>query len=87
MSASTTSLFEPIQLGPITLKNRIFISAMGRNRSVPTNIPNALNVEYYRQRAAGGAGLIISEGTLITQQGYVAFVHCPTRTQLTKFQD
>lgn len=31
-------------------------------------------VEYYRQRAAGGAGLIIAEGILIFQQGYVFYV-------------
>lgn len=65
------SLFQPFQLGPHTLKNRVFISALTRNRSVPTNVPNDVNVEYYRQRAAGGAGLIVSEGTLIVQQGYV----------------
>ncbi|KAK7447375.1 hypothetical protein VKT23_014085 [Stygiomarasmius scandens] len=62
------ALFQPLQLGPITLKNRIFISALTRNRSVPTNVPNEINVEYYEQRA-GSAGLIISEGVLITRQG------------------
>ncbi|PBK64933.1 flavo protein NADH-dependent oxidoreductase [Armillaria solidipes] len=55
------ALLQPLQLGPITLKNRIFMSAMTRNRSVPTNVPNGINVEYYQQRAAGGAGLIVTE--------------------------
>ncbi len=64
-----TSLFQPFQLGPHTLRNRVLLSAMTRNRSVPTTVPNDVNVEYYRQRAAGGAGLIVAEGTLITQQG------------------
>ncbi|KAF8892864.1 hypothetical protein CPB85DRAFT_229893 [Mucidula mucida] len=63
------SLFQPFQLGPHTLRNRVLLSAMTRNRSVPTTVPNDVNVEYYRQRAAGGAGLIVAEGTLITQQG------------------
>ncbi|KAF9040265.1 FMN-linked oxidoreductase [Hymenopellis radicata] len=63
------SLFQPFQLGPHTLRNRVFVSAMTRNRSVPTTVPNEVNVEYYRQRAAGGAGLIVAEGTLLTQQG------------------
>ncbi|KAK0447211.1 FMN-linked oxidoreductase [Armillaria borealis] len=58
-------LFQPLRFGPITLKNRIFMSAMTRNQSVPTNIPNGINTEYYRQRAEGGAGLIITEGVLI----------------------
>ncbi|KAJ7589675.1 hypothetical protein C8J56DRAFT_826910, partial [Mycena floridula] len=63
----TKYLLEPITLGPVTLKNRTFMSAMTRSRSVPTNIPNDLNVEYYRQRS--GAGLIVTEGTLVAQQG------------------
>lgn len=66
--ASVVALFEPLQLGPLTLRNRVFISALTRNRSVPTNIPNALNLEYYQQRAKS-AGLIITEGVLITPQG------------------
>ncbi|KAK0484429.1 hypothetical protein IW261DRAFT_1330659 [Armillaria novae-zelandiae] len=63
------ALFAPLKLGPITLKNRVLMAPMSRNRSVPTNVPNAINAEYYRQRAQGGAGLIITEGTLISQQG------------------
>ncbi|KAK0229950.1 FMN-linked oxidoreductase [Armillaria nabsnona] len=63
------TLFRPLKFGPITLKNRIFMSAMTRNRSVPTNVPNSINAEYYRQRVEGGAGLIITEGILIAQQG------------------
>ncbi|KAK0435082.1 uncharacterized protein EV420DRAFT_1623659 [Desarmillaria tabescens] len=61
--------FPALKVGPTTLRNRIFMSAMARNRSVPTNVPNSINAEYYRQRAAGGAGLIITEAVLIAQQG------------------
>ncbi|KAJ7580244.1 hypothetical protein C8J56DRAFT_896829 [Mycena floridula] len=60
-------LIKPLELGPLTLKNRVFLSAMTRNRSVPTNVPNDLNREYYKQRS--NAGLILSEGNLIIQQG------------------
>lgn len=60
------SLFEPARAGDIELANRIVMAPLTRNRS-PGNVPNALNVEYYRQRAS--AGLIISEGTSISQQG------------------
>ncbi|KAJ3756820.1 hypothetical protein EV360DRAFT_71668 [Lentinula raphanica] len=66
--AAVAPLFQPLQLGPLTLRNRVFMSALTRNRSVPTNVPNALNVEYYQQRAKS-AGLIVTEGVLITQQG------------------
>lgn len=61
-------LFEPFQLGDIALKNRIVMAPLTRNRATRgSDAPNALNVEYYRQRA--GAGLIITEGTQISQQG------------------
>lgn len=61
-------LFEPFQLGDIALKNRIVMAPLTRNRATRgVDAPNALNVEYYRQRA--GAGLIVTEGTQISQQG------------------
>jgi len=66
---STTKLFEPLQIGSLTAKNRIFMAALTRSKSVPGNVPNALMLEYYKQRAKGGAGLIVTEGTLVSQQG------------------
>ncbi|MDX1921975.1 MAG: alkene reductase [Alphaproteobacteria bacterium] len=63
-----TSLFDPLSIGDISLKNRIIMAPLTRMRSQqPGNIPHALNAEYYAQRA--GAGLIITEATQITQQG------------------
>ena len=59
-------LFEPTKVGDISVKNRIVMAPLTRNRS-PGVIPNDLNVEYYRQRAS--AGLIITEATPITHQG------------------
>ncbi|MCJ7993476.1 alkene reductase [Rhizobium cremeum] len=60
------SLFDPVTLGRTTLSNRIAMAPLTRNRS-PGAVPNDLNVTYYEQRAS--AGLIITEGTPITQQG------------------
>jgi N-ethylmaleimide reductase len=60
---SNINLFSPLQLGPITLKNRLVMAPLTRNRSTPEGVPQALNVEYYRQRAC--AGLILSEATCI----------------------
>ncbi|KAG7091779.1 hypothetical protein E1B28_008181 [Marasmius oreades] len=68
MSSVVAPLFQPLKLGPLTLRNRVVMSALTRSRSIDT-VPNKVNVEYYRQRAAGGAALIISEGTLISRQG------------------
>jgi 2,4-dienoyl-CoA reductase-like NADH-dependent reductase (Old Yellow Enzyme family) len=45
------------------------MSALTRNRS-SASVPNELMKQYYDQRALGGAGLIVTEGTLITRQGY-----------------
>ncbi|KAI5118410.1 hypothetical protein M0805_002862 [Coniferiporia weirii] len=70
------SLLSPAKLGSVSISNRVVMSALTRDRSLPTNVPNKLNLEYYEQRAKGGAGLIVSEGTLITQQG-TEWQHAP----------
>ena len=57
-------LFTPIRLGRYSLKNRLVMAPLTRNRAGAGNVPQAMNVEYYRQRAS--AGLIISEGAQIT---------------------
>ncbi|KAF8903314.1 hypothetical protein CPB84DRAFT_1961227 [Gymnopilus junonius] len=51
-------LLRPLQLGDFTLKNRIWMSAVSRNRA-KNSYPTELMKEYYVQRAVGGAGLII----------------------------
>ncbi|MBB5016814.1 N-ethylmaleimide reductase [Chitinivorax tropicus] len=61
-------LFSPIRVGAVTLANRIIMAPLTRSRAgQPGDVPRALNVEYYRQRAS--AGLIITEATQISQQG------------------
>ena len=69
MTVTTSAkLFQPYQLGPLTLKNRVVMAPLTRNRATPgSNAPNALMAEHYRQRA--GAGLIITEASPISQQG------------------
>ncbi len=62
----STNLFSPVQLGPLTLANRLVMAPMSRSRAVG-NLPNALMVEYYRQRAT--AGLIITEGVAPAADG------------------
>ena len=61
------SLFDPIQLGDIAAANRILMSPLTRGRATDAHVPTAIMINYYRQRAS--AGLIISEGTGISQQG------------------
>lgn len=60
-------LFQPIRLGAIEAPNRILMAPLTRGRASAGSVPNALMVEYYRQRAT--AGLIISEATGISVEG------------------
>ena len=65
----TTSphLLSPVQLGDLSLPNRVVLAPLTRSRSGESRIPNDLMATYYAQRAS--AGLIISEATVISTQG------------------
>ncbi|KAG6829713.1 hypothetical protein H0H92_003748 [Tricholoma furcatifolium] len=69
------SLFSPLKVGSQTIRNRVMMSALTRNRA-PGTIPNDIMAEYYGQRAEGGAGLIVTEGTLVSRQG-TEWPHAP----------
>ncbi len=62
-----TTLFDPIDLGAIHLKNRIAMAPLTRSRAIEGEVPNPLAVEYYAQRAS--MGLIVSEATQISDFG------------------
>ena len=57
-------LFRPFYLGSLELKNRIVMAPMTRTFA-PDGVPGEANVAYYRRRAEGGVGLILSERTVI----------------------
>ncbi len=62
------NLFDPITVGDIQLKNRIWMAPLTRCRAVGGGrAPNDLMVEYYTQRAS--AGLILTEATSVTPMG------------------
>jgi len=64
----TNALFQPMQLGNLTLKNRIVMPPMTRSRATqPGNLANEMMATYYAQRAT--AGLIVAEGTQISEMG------------------
>ena len=58
-------LFSPFNIKKMQLSNRIVMAPMTRSMS-PNNIPDDNVVNYYRRRAQGGVGLIITEGTYIS---------------------
>jgi 2,4-dienoyl-CoA reductase-like NADH-dependent reductase (Old Yellow Enzyme family) len=62
--SDTGVLFQAFRYGNLTLSSLIVMAPMTRNQS-PGNVPGPKSVEYYRRRAAGGVGLIITEGTCI----------------------
>ena len=61
------TLFDPIQVGALSLRNRIIMAPLTRCRSSEGRVPNQLMAEYYHQRAS--AGLIISEATSVCPMG------------------
>jgi N-ethylmaleimide reductase len=61
-------LFTPVNLGKIALSNRVVMAPLTRNRAGEGGVPQAINVEYYAQRAS--AGLIISEATPISAMAH-----------------
>ena len=64
MSAANDALFRPFSLKSLNLDNRIVMAPMTRTKA-PGGIPGAANAAYYRRRAEGGVGLILSEGTVV----------------------
>lgn len=59
--ASVDVLFEPVDLGNLKVPNRIVMAPMTRSFS-PGHVPNADVAGYYRRRAEGQVGLILTEG-------------------------
>ncbi|MBC6991320.1 alkene reductase [Hymenobacter sp. BT491] len=69
------NLFTPIQVGALTLPNRLAMAPMTRSRATnPGNVPTDSIIEYYVQRAS--AGLIITEGSQVSPQG-VGYINTP----------
>jgi 2,4-dienoyl-CoA reductase-like NADH-dependent reductase (Old Yellow Enzyme family) len=61
------SLFDPLEVGDLTLRNRIIMAPLTRMRSGAARIPGPMVAAYYAQRAS--AGLIVSEATAVTPMG------------------
>jgi 2,4-dienoyl-CoA reductase-like NADH-dependent reductase (Old Yellow Enzyme family) len=61
------TLLDPLQIGALTLRNRIIMAPLTRKRAGDERVPNALMAKYYSERAS--AGLILTEATSVTPQG------------------
>ncbi|MEM7741112.1 MAG: NADH:flavin oxidoreductase [Pseudomonadota bacterium] len=62
------TLFSPFKLKSLEIPNRIVMAPMTRSFS-PGGVPGANVAEYYARRAAGGVGLIVTEGTTVDRGG------------------
>ncbi|HSR11432.1 MAG TPA: NADH:flavin oxidoreductase, partial [Thermodesulfobacteriota bacterium] len=62
-------LFSPIPLGTLTLKNRIAMSQMTMNYASEDGYVTDRLTRHYVERARGGAGIILVEGTFFTPEG------------------
>jgi 2,4-dienoyl-CoA reductase-like NADH-dependent reductase (Old Yellow Enzyme family) len=73
---SRNPLFEPFACKTLKLANRIVMAPMTRSKS-PSGIPGADVAAYYRRRAEGGVGLIVTEGTIVDRPGACASTDIP----------
>lgn len=59
------SMFTPIQIGDVTIKNRFVVPPMGNNFANEDGTLSEQSLAYYRERAKGGFGLITIEATVV----------------------
>jgi len=69
-------MFRPMRFGAAELRNRIVMAPMTRQRS-PGGVPGRDVAAYYRRRAEGGVGMVVSEGTFIDHEGAACYQNVP----------
>ena len=74
------TLFEPIRVGSITLKNRLVMTPMSSHMSFDNHTATERMARYYATRAAGGFGLIETGYMAISQQGLAGPAQCAIYT-------
>ncbi|MFE3226077.1 NADH:flavin oxidoreductase [Nocardia sp. NPDC059228] len=67
MNCALSPLFRPLNIRALQVPNRIVMAPMTRAHS-PNGVPGADVADYYRRRAEGGTGLIVTEGVAIGHQ-------------------
>jgi 2,4-dienoyl-CoA reductase-like NADH-dependent reductase (Old Yellow Enzyme family) len=74
--SKSSPLFKPLQIGGLSLANRIVMAPMSRY-FCPDDIPHGGVIEYYRRRAAADVGLIISEATYVPHPSAHSYENVP----------
>ncbi len=65
----TMKLFSPVQLGSLTLRNRIVFPPMSTKFAAADGTVTERMINYYEARAMGGAGLVTLEATYVHPSG------------------
>lgn len=76
MSNNLDSLLRPFECKSLKLRNRVAMAPMTRTFS-PGYVPNDEVVGYYRRRAEGEVGLIITEGTFVGHKAANGYERVP----------
>ncbi len=69
MGNAPNRLFSPIKIKNLELANRIVMPPMGTNLGNPDGTVSEANLAYLKRRAAGGAGLIVTEISAVHPSG------------------
>jgi N-ethylmaleimide reductase len=82
-----TTLFDPLKLGSLELKNRVILAPLTRSRSNDAGVPPDFAATYYAQRATGG--LLITEATTVSPmaKGYVRIPGIFTEEQIASWRN
>jgi len=72
-----TSLFEPLTLRDLTIRNRVFLPPMCQYQALRHDgVPTDWHLVHYGARAAGGFGLLIAEATGVVPEGRITPACC-----------
>lgn len=74
--SNSSVLFEAFEHSKLSLNNRIVMAPMTRNYA-PGNVVNQQMIDYYRRRAEGGVGMIITEGACPDHPSSSGFPNVP----------
>lgn len=64
-----SKLFEPVRIGNVEIRNRLVMPPMNTNLATVDGSVTQRTIEYYRERARGGVGLVIVEGAYVHRLG------------------
>ena len=87
------AMFQPIEIGPMTVKNRFVVPPMGNNFANTDGTMSEQSAAYYKERAKGGFGLITIEATVVHKgakggpRNHVSMMILPSRASAKLLTD